>query len=136
MLQLAIDEFSFLGKATAHLKAVENTDKVHNLGSLYAYARVIHFRCWGWRRTGTRQQHIAPGLCVSREQVLKEFGVELSTDDIEVRVYDSTAELRYLVVPQRPPGNRKFFPRSNWQALVTRNSMIGTQRDLSFKGVD
>ena len=58
--------------------------------------------------------------------VLAEFGVELD-DDVEVRVWDSTAELRYMVLPQRPAGTEKLDEQSLAQ-LVTRNSMIGTDR--------
>ena len=60
--------------------------------------------------------------------VLEEFGVEIS-NDIEVRVWDSTAELRYLVLPQRPDGT-EYFDEEALANLVTRNSMIGTDRDL------
>jgi nitrile hydratase len=60
--------------------------------------------------------------------VLDEFGVGL-TDEIQVRVWDSTAELRYLVLPQRPEGTEDW-EESRLARLVTRNSMIGTERDL------
>jgi nitrile hydratase subunit alpha len=56
--------------------------------------------------------------------VLKEFGV-VFPDDKEVRVWDSTAEVRYLVVPERPPGT-EAFNQEVLAALVTRDSMIGT----------
>jgi len=61
--------------------------------------------------------------------VLREFGVELP-DNVELRVWDSTSELRYLVVPERPAGT-EGWPEEQLAGLVTRNSMIGTQRDLS-----
>jgi nitrile hydratase len=61
--------------------------------------------------------------------VLEEFGVDLD-DDIEVRVWDSTAELRYLVLPQRPEATQGFSEAA-LAKLVTRNSMIGTHRTLS-----
>ena len=51
-------------------------------------------------------------------------------DDVEIRVWDSTAELRYLVVPQRPAGT-EGMSEDELAQLVTRNSMIGTDRDLS-----
>jgi nitrile hydratase len=60
--------------------------------------------------------------------VLAEFGVELD-DDIEVRVHDSTAELRYMVLPQRPAGTDDW-PEKRLATLVTRDSLIGTQREL------
>ena len=63
--------------------------------------------------------------------VLAEFGVQIS-NDIEVRVWDSTAELRYLVLPQRP-SDTGALSEDELASLVTRNSMIGTDRDLIKK---
>lgn len=60
--------------------------------------------------------------------VLSEFGVDLP-EKVGVRVWDSTAELRYLVVPQRP-ANTDGWDEAQLAALVTRNAMIGTDRDL------
>jgi nitrile hydratase len=61
--------------------------------------------------------------------VLLEFGVELA-DDVNLSVWDSTSELRYLVVPERPAGT-EGWSEEQLASLVTRNAMIGTQRDLS-----
>jgi nitrile hydratase len=58
--------------------------------------------------------------------LLKELGLELSPD-VEVRVWDSTAEVRYLVLPQRPPGTEKLS-ESQLAALVTRDAMVGISR--------
>jgi len=60
--------------------------------------------------------------------VLAEFGVEL-TDEVDVRVHDSTAELRYMVLPQRPDGTDEWS-EEKLAALITRDSLIGTQRVL------
>jgi nitrile hydratase subunit alpha len=60
--------------------------------------------------------------------VLAEFGVNLP-DEVVVNVWDSTAELRYLVLPQRPEGTDGWVD-DDLAALVTRNSMIGTEREL------
>ena len=60
--------------------------------------------------------------------VLAEFGVEL-TDDVDVRVHDSTAELRYMVLPERP-GGTDGWSEEKLAALITRDSLIGTQRVL------
>lgn len=60
--------------------------------------------------------------------VLAEFGVEL-TDNIDVRVHDSTAELRYMVLPQRPDGTGSWT-EEQLAGLITRDSLIGTQREL------
>ncbi|RME97770.1 MAG: nitrile hydratase subunit alpha, partial [Alphaproteobacteria bacterium] len=62
-------------------------------------------------------------------EVLKEFGVRLG-DDVEVRVWDSTSELRYLVLPQRPRGTEEW-DEARLAEIVTRNAMIGTERDLA-----
>ena len=61
--------------------------------------------------------------------VLEEFGVRLA-EDVEVRVWDSTAELRYLVLPQRPAGT-DGWDEGRLARIVTRNAMIGTERDLA-----
>jgi len=58
--------------------------------------------------------------------VLREFGLEIA-DDVEVRVWDSTAELRYLVLPQPPPGSEKLS-EEELAALVTRDAMVGIAR--------
>jgi nitrile hydratase len=58
--------------------------------------------------------------------VLKEFGVDIGAD-VEVRVWDSTAEVRYIVLPERPAGSEGFNEEA-LAALVTRNAMIGTAK--------
>jgi nitrile hydratase len=58
--------------------------------------------------------------------VLREFGLQLA-DDVEVRVWDSTAELRYLVLPERPAGSEKMT-EEELAALVTRDSMVGVAK--------
>lgn len=65
--------------------------------------------------------------------VLREFGLELA-DDVEVRVWDSTAELRYLVLPERPAGSEQLSEEA-LAALITRDAMIGVAKvGLSEKG--
>jgi nitrile hydratase len=58
--------------------------------------------------------------------VLREFGLELK-DDVELRVWDSTAELRYLVLPERPAAT-EHFSEAELAAIVTRDSMVGVGR--------
>ena len=123
----AIDELGYLGKATAHLKVVENTDKVHNLVvctlcSCYPFSILGIAPAW-YKAAAYRSRAVR-----DPRGVLEEFGVEIG-DDVEIRVWDSTAELRYLVMPQRPPGTEDMS-EGELAALVTRNSMIGTDRDL------
>ncbi len=123
----AIDEFGFLGKATAHLKVVENTDEVHNLVvctlcSCYPFSILGIAPAW-YKAAAYRSRAVR-----DPRGVLAEFDVEID-DGVEVRVWDSTAELRYLVLPQRPVGTQQL-DEDALAALVTRNSMIGTDRDL------
>ena len=124
----AIDELGYLGKATAHLKVVENTDQIHNLVvctlcSCYPFSILGLAPNWN-KTTAYRSRAVR-----DPRGVLKEFDVKLD-DDIEVRVWDSTAELRYLVLPQRPEATQGLS-EDELAALVTRNSMIGTDRELS-----
>jgi len=124
----AIDELGYLGKATAHLKVVENTATIHNL-VVCTLCSCYPFSILGiapnWYKTAAYRSRAVR----DPRGVLQEFEVELD-DDIEVRVWDSTAELRYLVLPQQPEATRDFSAAA-LAKLVTRNSMIGTERILS-----
>lgn len=126
----AIDELGYLGKATAHLKVVENTDAVHNLVvctlcSCYPFSILGIAPAW-YKAAAYRSRAVR-----DPRGVLAEFGVEIG-DDVEVRVWDSTAELRYMVLPQRPAGTEDMN-ENELAGLVTRNSMIGTDRDLTIE---
>ena len=78
--------------------------------------------------TANAQPAIMANSIATLRVLEKEFGVSLG-DDVGIRVWDSTAELRYLVVPQRPEGT-EGWSEEQLAAIVTRNSMIGTDRDL------
>ena len=123
----AIDELGYLGNATAHLNVVENTADVHNL-VVCTLCSCYPFSLLGvapnWYKTAAYRSRAVR----DPRSVLAEFGVNVD-DNVEVRVWDSTAELRYLVLPQRPEGTEDFDD-SQLTALVSRNSMIGTERDL------
>jgi len=124
----AIDELDYLGKATAHLKVVENTEQVHNLVvctlcSCYPFSILGIAPAW-YKAAAYRSRAVR-----DPRGVLAEFGVDIDAD-VEIRVWDSTAELRYLVLPQRPAGSDNMS-EDELAELVTRNSMIGTDRDLS-----
>ena len=124
----AIAELGFAGHATGHLQAVENTDEVHNLVvctlcSCYPFSLLGMSPAW-YKSNEYRARAVRDPV-----GVLKEFGVELSSG-AAIRVWDSTSERRYLVVPQRPAGVEDWDEEA-LAALVTRNSMVGTQRDLS-----
>jgi nitrile hydratase subunit alpha len=110
------------------LKAVFNTPTTHNLVvctlcSCYPLRLIGMSPAWykstEYRARAVRDPH----------GVLREFGVQLG-DDVEVRVWDSTSERRYLVVPERPSRTQSWSEEA-LAGLVTRNSMIGTHRDLS-----
>ena len=124
----AVREMGLQGSATGHLKAVENTDTQHNivvctLCSCYPFALLGVSPPW-YRSAEYRARTVR-----EPRKVLSEFGVTLP-EDVAVRVWDSTAELRYLVIPQRPAGT-EGWTEDRLAGLVTRNSMIGTERDLS-----
>jgi len=111
-----------------HLQVVENTADVHNmvvctLCSCYPTSMLGIPPTW-YKMAAYRSRAVR-----DPRGVLEEFGVEVA-DDVEVRVWDSTAELRYLVVPQRPAGTEDW-DEQKLARLVTRNSMIGTERDLA-----
>ena len=123
----AIDELGYLGKATAHLKVVENSDTVHNLVvctlcSCYPFSILGIAPAW-YKAAAYRSRAVR-----DPRGVLAEFGVDIG-DNVEIRVWDSTAELRYLVILQRPAGT-EGMSEDELAELVTRNSMIGTDRDL------
>ncbi len=125
----AIDELGYLGKATAHLKVVENTPEVHNLVvctlcSCYPFSILGIAPNW-YKTAAYRSRSVR-----DPRGVLEEFDVSLE-GDIEVRVWDSTAELRYMVLPQRPAGSEDL-DETELAKLVTRNSMIGTDRVLGL----
>ena len=118
-----VAEMGFFGRQGEHMVAVENTDEVHNIVVCTLCS------CYPWPLLG-----IPPGWYKSdayrarvvREprKVLAEFGVDLLADTA-VRVWDSTAEVRYLVIPQRPAGSEGLDVAA-LADLVTRDSMIGT----------
>lgn len=121
----AIASLGFGGRQGEHMMAVENTADVHNvvvctLCSCYPWPVLGLPPVW-YKAAPYRSRVVA-----DPRGVLREFGTELP-EDVEVRVWDSTAEMRYLVIPERPSGTE------NWDAerlefLVSRNSMIGVER--------
>ncbi len=124
----AIDEMGFLGNATAHLKVVENTQSTHNLVvctlcSCYPFSILGVAPAW-YKAAAYRSRAVR-----DPRGVLSEFGINLESD-CQINVWDSTAELRYLVIPERPAGTENF-DEDELTEIVTRNSMIGTDRDLA-----
>ncbi len=125
-----IEAVKDFGIEQEHLQVVENTADVHNmvvctLCSCYPTSMLGIPPTW-YKMAAYRSRAVR-----DPRGVLEEFGVEVA-DDVEVRVWDSTAELRYLVVPQRPAGTEDW-DEQKLARLVTRNSMIGTERDLAAR---
>jgi len=119
----AVAEMGFAGQASGHLKAVENTGARHNLVvctlcSCYPFAILGMAPAW-YKANEYRARAVR-----DPRGVLTEFGVTLGPD-VAVDVWDSTAELRYMVLPQRPAGT-EGLDEAALAALVTRNAMIGT----------
>ena len=108
-----------------HLIAVENTSRRHNVVVCTLCS------CYPWAVLGippTWYKSFEYRAWVVRDPrgVLKEFGLELG-DDVEVCVWDSTAEIRYMVLPERPAGT-EALSEAELAALVSRNSMVGTAK--------
>jgi nitrile hydratase len=109
---------------------MENTEDIHNVivcTLCSCYPRALLGMSPAWYKSKNYRSRVVR----EPRSVLSEFGVDLS-DDVDVRVHDSTAELRYMVLPQRPTGTDNWS-EDDLAALITRDSLIGTQRDLSTK---
>lgn len=121
----AIASLGFTGKQGEHMKAVENTRQVHNLVVCTLCS------CYPWPVLGLppvwyKSAPYRARAVADPRGVLKEFGTELA-DDVEIRVWDSTSEVRYLVLPERPAG-AEGWSEEQLATLVSRNSMIGVER--------
>ena len=107
---------------------MENTDDTHNVivcTLCSCYPRALLGMSPAWYKSGSYRARVVR----EPRAVLAEFGVDLD-DDVAVRVHDSTAELRYMVLPQRPAGT-DGWTEAKLAALVTRDALIGTQRNLA-----
>jgi nitrile hydratase len=121
----AIASFGFEGRQGEHMVALENTPKLHHmvvctLCSCYPWPVLGLPPVW-YKSAPYRSRAVA-----DPRSVLKEFGSEVP-DDVEVRVWDSTAELRYLVIPERPAGT-EGMSEEQLAELITRDHMIGVTR--------
>jgi nitrile hydratase len=118
----AIEELGFPpGPQGEHMMVVENTPRVHNLVvctlcSCYPWSVLGLPPVW-YKSTAYRASAVS-----DPRGLLKEFGVEVG--DKEIRVWDSSSEMRYLVIPERP-ANTEGLSENELAALVTRDSMIG-----------
>ena len=126
----AIAELGFTGRQGENIIVVENTEKIHNIIVCTLCS------CYPWPVLG-----IPPSWYKSDEyrartvreprKVLEEFGLKIDINKI-IKVWDSTSELRYLVLPQRP-NNTERLNEEELSKLVTRNSMIGTGLPKVYK---
>src|SRR5438270_7851041 len=121
----AIAELGYSGRQGEHMIAVANAPGRHNVVVCTLCS------CYPWPVLGLppvwyKSAPYRSRVVIDPRGVLREFGVELS-DDIEVRVWDSTAELRYLVLPRRPAGT-EAMTEPQLAALVTRDAMIGVAK--------
>ncbi len=118
----AAADFGFVGAEGEHLRVVENTPEVHN-------AIVCTLcSCYPWPVLGIppvwyKSAPYRARIVREPRAVLAEFGLELP-DDVEIRVWDSSAEMRYLVLPMRPEGS-EGMSEQELAGLVTRDCMIG-----------
>ena len=124
----AIASMDFTGRQGEHMIALENTDKVHNMVVCTLCS------CYPWPVLGLppvwyKSAPYRSRAVIDPRGVLADFGVTLP-DGMEIKVWDSTAEVRYLVIPQRPAGT-DGWSEDRLADLVTRDSMIGTGLALS-----
>ena len=118
----AIAEFGFGGAEGDHMVVVENTPAVHNVIVCTLCS------CYPWPTLGLppawyKDPPYRARMVREPRALLAEMGCQLP-DETEIRVWDSSAEVRYLVLPQRPPGTERLT-EAELAALVTRDSMIG-----------
>lgn len=121
----AIAELGFAGAEGTRMVVIENRPKVHNLVVCTLCS------CYPWPVLGLPPVWYKSAAYRSRavidpRGVLRDFGVEIA-EDVEIRVWDSTADERYLVLPERPIGTENLSEEELAQ-LITRDSMIGTAR--------
>jgi nitrile hydratase len=121
----AIAELGYSSGQGDHMVVVENGPKVHNLIVCTLCS------CYPWPVLGLppvwyKSAPYRSRAVIDPRGILREFGTTLS-DEVEVRVWDSTAELRYLVLPERPSGTESMS-EEQLAALVTRNAMVGVAK--------
>ena len=124
----AIAELDYGGRGGEHIAVVENTADTHNMVVCTLCS------CYPWPVLGLppvwyKSAPYRSRAVIDPRGVLAEFGVRLA-DDVEVRVWDSTSEMRYLVLPMRPAGT-EGWGEEQLAALVTRDSMIGVGQPLA-----
>lgn len=118
----AVAEFGFLGN---QLVVVENTPTVHNL-VVCTLCSCYPWSVLGLPPTWYKSEAYRSRAVIAPRELLREFGLVLD-ESVEVRVWDSSSEVRYLVLPERPDGT-EGLSEDELTALVTRDSMIGVAK--------
>ena len=121
----AIAELGYTSGQGEHMLVVENTPKVHNLVVCTLCS------CYPWPVLGLppvwyKSAPYRSRAVIDPRGILSEFGTQVA-EDVEVRVWDSTAELRYIVLPERPTGTERLT-EEELAALVTRDAMVGVAK--------
>ena len=121
----AIAELGYGGSQGEHMVVVENAPQVHNLVVCTLCS------CYPWPTLGLppvwyKSAPYRSRAVIDPRGVIREFGLELP-EDVEIRVWDSTAEIRYLVLPERPAGTEDMT-EAELAEIVTRDSMIGVTK--------
>jgi nitrile hydratase len=127
----AIASLGYTGRQGEDIVALENTPKIHNLVVCTLCS------CYPWPVLGLppvwyKSAPYRSRAVIDPRGVMQELGLKIG-DDVEVRVWDSTAEVRYLVLPERPAGT-EGWSEDELAALVTRDAMIGVARVGSVDG--
>jgi nitrile hydratase len=125
----AISELGFSGRQGEHMRVVENTAETHNMVVCTLCS------CYPWSVLGLppvwyKSAPYRSRAVIEPEAVLAEFGLKLGKSKT-IKVWDSTAEMRYLVIPERPAGT-EGWSEEDLAKLVTRDSMIGTGLALNL----
>ena len=120
----AIESLGYIGRQGEHMVALFNTPQTHNLVVCTLCS------CYPWPVLGLppvwyKSMPYRSRAVMHPRAVLKEFGTEIATESA-IQVWDSTAEIRYLVIPMRPAGTERL-KEEQLADLVTRNAMIGTE---------
>lgn len=126
-----VNDYGFEGGQCEKLVVVENTPEVHNVVVCTLCS------CYPWAVLGLPPKWYKEPAYRSRivrepRQVLNEMGLELA-DDVQIRVWDSSAEIRYMVLPMRP-ADTEALSQAELETLVTRDSMIGVAQPFGVKG--
>jgi nitrile hydratase len=126
----AVAELGYVSAGREHLVVLENTPERHNVVVCTLCS------CYPWPVLGLppvwyKSAPYRSRAVIDPRGVLREFGLELD-EDVEIRVWDSTSEMRYLVLPERPAGT-EGMSEDELAELVTRDAMIGTAK-VSLSG--